>query len=109
MDERNSAPERNDPMAHPVGPTDVNQPTTIGAPEGGTPVLREAETEPYGLEVANGDVVQSDLVGLAELSSEYSMDHALADTKAEPDAVREAWRQAADDSLESPLEMPRDR
>jgi putative oxidoreductase len=46
-----------------------------------------------------GDVVQSDLVGMAALSAEYTQDHAAQATDAAPGEVEAAWEAAAEDSL----------
>ena len=62
-----------------------------------TDLERRNEGDPYGLELAGTDVVQSDLVGIAELSSEYSADHAIQDTDAEPQDALDAWAAARDD------------
>ena len=66
-------------------------------PMSGTPLLRRNEQDPYGLEQEGEDVVQSDLVGAAELSSEYTTDQASQQTDAPATETQEAWREARDD------------
>jgi hypothetical protein len=88
----NDEPERGDAPAGDPVPTDEVR-------TAGTPLLRRDEDEPHGLDLRGaGDVVASDEVGMAELSSEYTADHALQDTDADAASTLEAWSEAAADS-----------
>jgi hypothetical protein len=79
----------------------ANTPAAAGAAPGtGTGLQAEGESDPYALEVQGpGNVIQSDLVGAAELSSEYTAGHAADDTGTNADEARDAFREAAADSL----------
>ncbi len=84
-------------------PTDDSDVTTRGGnPARGTGLRAAHERDAYGTEVETAEVVHSELVGLAELSSEYTADHATQDTDAAPEETLDAWSSAREDWDEPP-------
>ena len=76
-------------------------PEAAGVTGAGTGLRRPDESDAYGLEVAGaGDVVHSDTVGAAELSSEYTAGMAATDSDTDVDEAERAWDEAAEDSRE---------
>lgn len=85
--------EEQDTLLEDLVPDVPPEPMTMS----GTPLVRRHESDAYGLQQDTGEVVESDLVGMAELSSEYTTDHAIQDTDADTQDAREAWGEARDD------------